>query len=129
VLDAESTAVDVPSMSAEPIRVAGHEVWADEDGVVYVRTQTPHELDLESAQVLAAHVKGVAGRRKAALVCDSSALAHVRHANLACANAVLVESPLKCAIGNFLIGVHQPAVPTRMFTREEDARAWLKQFA
>ena len=114
-------------MSPEPLHVVGHEVWADEDGVVFVRTRRPHELDLEGAQLLASHVKAMAGRGRRPLVCDASSLRHIRLATVASASAVLVDSPLKCAIGNFLIGVHAPAIPTRMFTREEDAKAWLKQ--
>ena len=42
--------------------------------------------------------------------------------------AVLVGSPVARAIGNFFIGVNKSVVPTRLFTSEPEAVAWLKEF-
>jgi hypothetical protein len=44
------------------------------------------------------------------------------------ASAVLVASPLSKAIVNLLITLSRPSMPTRMFTDETEARAWLKGF-
>lgn len=42
--------------------------------------------------------------------------------------ALLVGSPLTQAIGNFFLGLNQPLFPTRLFTSEEHAVAWLTGF-
>ncbi len=42
------------------------------------------------------------------------------------ATAILVDSPLEKALGNVFMGMHKPLVPTRLFTSEVHAMAWLK---
>jgi hypothetical protein len=42
--------------------------------------------------------------------------------------ALLVESPFTRVMANFFIGINKPPVPTRLFTSEEEAIAWLKTF-
>lgn len=39
--------------------------------------------------------------------------------------ALLISSPLSRAIGNFYLGFNRPEVPTRLFTNEDSAIAWL----
>ena len=39
-----------------------------------------------------------------------------------------LRSPLTRAIGNFFLGLNKPLMPTRLFTSEEEALAWLKTF-
>lgn len=39
--------------------------------------------------------------------------------------AMLVSSPLSRIIGNFFLGLNQPAVPTRMFSDREMAEQWI----
>lgn len=39
--------------------------------------------------------------------------------------AMLVSSPLSRIIGNFFLGLNQPAVPTRMFTDRDTAERWI----
>jgi hypothetical protein len=31
-------------------------------------------------------------------------------------------------LGNFYLGLNKPLVPTRLFTSEEEAQAWLRSF-
>lgn len=42
--------------------------------------------------------------------------------------AVLIGSPMSKMIGNFLIGFSKPQIPTRLFSSETEAIAWLKEF-
>ena len=49
-------------------------------------------------------------------------------ANLASANALLVDSPLSRVLGNFHIFVDRPIYPVRLFTSEPKALEWLKGF-
>ena len=44
------------------------------------------------------------------------------------AAAILIESPLSRIIGTFFMGLHKPLVPTRLFTSEAEALAWLQSF-
>lgn len=42
--------------------------------------------------------------------------------------ALLILSPLTKAIGNFFMGINKTVVPTRLFTSEAEAEAWLRGF-
>ena len=42
--------------------------------------------------------------------------------------AMLVDSPLQSIIGNIFIRVSRPPYPTKLFTNEEEAVAWLQSF-
>ena len=41
--------------------------------------------------------------------------------------AMLIKSPVSSIIGNFFLGLNKSAVPTKLFTNEEKAKAWLTQ--
>lgn len=42
--------------------------------------------------------------------------------------AILINSPIGSMIGNFWMRINKPLVPTRIFTNEEEAKKWLKQY-
>ena len=42
--------------------------------------------------------------------------------------AILVGSPISKMIGNIFIGIGKLPVPTKLFSAEEEALAWLKEF-
>lgn len=44
------------------------------------------------------------------------------------AAAVLTDSPVGNMIGNFFINVSKPLRPTKMFTKEAEAKKWLTQY-
>jgi len=44
------------------------------------------------------------------------------------AGAFLVNSQLQKILGNFFILIDKPGIPTRLFTDEAEALAWLQQF-
>ena len=41
--------------------------------------------------------------------------------------ALVVTSPIARMIGNFMMGLNKPVIPTRMFTDQGQAVAWLKE--
>jgi len=43
--------------------------------------------------------------------------------------ALLIGSPLSRVLGNFYLRVNRPETPTRLFSSEEEARAWLAAVA
>jgi hypothetical protein len=45
------------------------------------------------------------------------------------AGALITGSPVNKAIGNLFLKIDLPPVPTKLFTSEEKARLWLRQFA
>lgn len=45
-----------------------------------------------------------------------------------CAAALLVDSALSRVIGNFYLGLNKAVYPTRLFSNEPEALAWLGQF-
>lgn len=47
---------------------------------------------------------------------------------VASATAILVESALEKAIGQFFMGANKPLVPTRLYTLESHAMAWLRTY-
>lgn len=44
------------------------------------------------------------------------------------AAALFINSPLARMMGNFLIIVNKPNIPTKLFTNQEDAINWLKSY-
>jgi hypothetical protein len=49
-------------------------------------------------------------------------------ADVFAATALLISSPLSRAVGNFFLGLNRPSMPTRLFTSDDEARAWLAQY-
>ena len=50
-------------------------------------------------------------------------------ATLVTAGALLTGSVLNKTIGNLFLKIDMPPVPTKLFTNEEKAKLWLRQFA
>ena len=42
---------------------------------------------------------------------------------------LLIKSPVSSIIGNFFLGLNKSAVPTKLFTNEGKAKAWLKKIS
>lgn len=42
---------------------------------------------------------------------------------------LVIKSPASTIIGNFFLGLNKSMVPVKLFTNEEKAIAWLKQFS
>ena len=41
---------------------------------------------------------------------------------------LLIGSPVSRVVGNLYLGLNKPTIPTRLFTSEEEAQAWLRGF-
>jgi hypothetical protein len=48
-------------------------------------------------------------------------------AKIFAATALLIGSPLSRALGNFFLGLNKAQMPTRLFTDEAEALAWLRE--
>jgi hypothetical protein len=109
------------------------------DGIIYIRTKPGLELEGKDAEDGIRAVGTLCnGTPRPALVDLSNLKSMTREARLHFAGpetakvesaaALLIRSPLTKAIGNFFMGLNKPIIPTRLFTSETDAIAWLRGF-
>lgn len=111
----------------------------DDDGICRIIWADGAEVTLEDARdVMAAYRKINDGRRLPLLIDTKTMHSFAREARqyfaseeaaaAASAAAILVETPVSKVLGNFYIGLSSPHLPSRLFTSEEEALAWLRGF-
>ncbi|MFO0751170.1 MAG: STAS/SEC14 domain-containing protein [Myxococcota bacterium] len=111
--------------------------WLDGEGILRVDSKPGTVVTLEDVRdIVAKMVVICAGRRRPILVNLAGAASVSREARtyiagpdtarIQSAAALLVTSPLARAIGNFFIGLNKSLIPTRLFTAEAAALAWLR---
>jgi hypothetical protein len=112
---------------------------AMKDGIVRCQLKPGRELDLDDAKAAVATIAKLAGSVRRPVLVDLRQLRAMKRearmyfagpetAKVECAAALLVGSPLTRATGNFFLGLNKPLFPTRLFTSEEEAIAWLSTF-
>lgn len=74
----------------------------------------PALVDLRSVRSQSAEARAYLTGPEAHRICSAAAL--------------VVGSPISQVVGRFLLHVNRPAAPTRLFTCEREAEAWLAQF-
>ncbi len=122
-----------------PIDLRTQIIWLGDDGIVRVNLKPNIKIGLQDAQISMRAISDVCGgQRRPALVDMRGLIAMDREARLYFAGeetakvesaaALLIDSPLSKAIGNFFMGLNKPIFPTRLFTSEAEALAWLKGF-
>jgi hypothetical protein len=122
-----------------PVEVRVGSIWLDGDGIVHVKLRPHVQIGLEEAREAIRTVSVVCGGKVTPAFVDmTAAMAINREARLYFAGeetakvesaaALLIGSPLTRAIGNFFMGLNKPLIPTRLFTSEVEALAWLKGF-
>jgi hypothetical protein len=130
--------VEVAKMQHLTVLESGR-FWVDGEGFFRGEAAPAAQQDLAEArrQVAAQRAMGVSLPRPflmdirgaRALTREARAFyAGAESAALFVATALLVGSPLSRAIGNFFLGLNKPAQPTRLFTAEAEALAWLRTF-
>jgi hypothetical protein len=123
------------------MRTAKARVWLDDDDIVHFGrlpgvTTVTTKADAEEVMALTWELTG---HRRLPLLADVRTVKGIERearvhlagpagARLNSAVALLVGSPLSRAIGNFFVGLNRPLIPTRMFTDEAEALAWLRGF-
>lgn len=128
-------------MTLEPITTRTAKIGLEEDGLirVVVLPEIPRH-NLEVAQEnMAAIAKFAAGEPRPVLIDMRAMLGIDREARayyakgggmrVATAVALLTGSPVSQVIANFLISLNRPRVPVRLFTSEDEAITWLKNFS
>jgi hypothetical protein len=108
--------------------------WLRPDGLEVIAWQPGFEIDVIRATEAVEAGQEVAGDRERGLLIDmraSGVMNRQARATFAGASAwvyavaLWVESPMSRVIANFFLGVSRSPRPTRMFTSEREAVAWL----
>ena len=122
---------------AHELALRASSLWVDEDGIFRGKARPGANEDIEGARATIAHMRAVGGGRPLRFLMDIRAgryvsrearayLASAEAAEVIVAGALLVDSGVSRAIGNFFLRIAQPPRPTRLFTSEAEALAWLK---
>lgn len=112
--------------------------WLDESGILRGVAHDGVENTLEQAREQIALQRTMGGGRPRPLLMDIRAVRSLSRearayyaspvaAEVISATALLIASPLSRALGNFFLGLNKPHMPTRLFTDEAEAMAWLRE--
>ena len=111
--------------------------WLGEDGILRTVILPGYEIDAKAAEEIwkvhqeilgsRALYSFVDARRLSFASCEARAVVRRRQRQRDIrALAVVVGSPVSRLIGSFFLKLDKPVFPTRLFTDEADAIAWLK---
>jgi hypothetical protein len=114
-------------------------LWFDDDGLCRIRVNPGADLALSDAQEAVALMTSLANGARYPTFVDVGQMRSISRdcrryyagpetAAVESAVALLVRSPLARAMGNFFMGVNRTLYPTRLFTSEDEALAWLRGF-
>lgn len=127
-------------IASEVITTRTSRLWLRPDGIVHVQDLPGLLKTLDDAkESIEATARLAKGKALPVLVDMRAGLGATRETrayysseeNLAVtrALALLVGSRLTRTMANLFISVNRPPIPTRLFTSEDDAVAWLKTFS
>lgn len=124
---------------AAPVEMSTLIIRLGDDGIVRVNVKPNAQISLQDAQISIRAIRELCGGKCTPVLVDMRGLAGIDRearlyfageetAKVESAAALIIESPLSKAIGNFFLGLNKPIIPTRLFTGEAEALAWLKGF-
>ena len=112
-------------------------LWLDDEGFARMETRDDAQVTIEDArEVIRASETLIQGKQRPVLSDITKLRSISREARSITsrtaverytAAAIVVGSPISRAIGNFFIGLHKPAIPTRLFSSVEEGLAWLRE--
>jgi hypothetical protein len=122
-----------------PVEVCGCVIWLEDDGIVREKWGPHSQIGLEEAHQVMHAISVMCGGKATPTFVDLTQVTAIHRearvyfageetAKVQAAAALLIGSPLTRAIGNFFMGLNKPLIPTRLFTSEAEAIAWLKGF-
>lgn len=120
-----------------PIHTRTAKIWLDEHGICRFDVQTGERLELADAQEAFEAVLSISDGNSPSILVDLRNMKAISkeareyfsqedNTRKISALAFLVDSPLSKMLANFYIGLNPPGVPTKLFTKGEDAIPWLK---
>lgn len=110
--------------------------WLDDSGVVYTRVKPAIDIELKHAQENTEFMRLLGNDEASPLLVDLREIGAISreardHFSMkgrkgyATAIALLIKSPVSRVIGNFFLGLNKPDAPTKLFTKEVEAKKWL----
>ena len=126
-------------MDSKTITTRTQKMWLGEDGLLYVVVLLDAEITgVDAQENLEVEIQLAGGQSRPMLVDARQVKSLSREARdifageaynkLVLAIAIIIGSPMTKAIGNLFLGINKPGYPTKLFTSEDDAIAWLKGF-
>lgn len=111
--------------------------WKGEDGIVRTKIKPGSDVSINEAKENSEAVNALFTGNKFPLMIDARGIRSMSrearnqfttkgretHAR---AFAIIIDSSLSKVIGNFFLGINRPAVPTRLFDNETEAKTWLR---
>jgi hypothetical protein len=123
-------------MASEVITTRVAKIWLRDDGVIHQVSLPGIKVQLADAKENVAAITQLAAEKRrpvlmdirASLGIEREARAYYSSLRSITARALLVGSPVTQVMANFFIRINKPVIPTRLFTSEAEAVAWLKEF-
>ncbi len=114
-------------------------VFLDDDGILKVCQYDHVDASLEDLVEINNYSLALCGGKKVPVLNDIRGIKSVERearqfpshpdvVRLSKACALLVSSPVSRVIGNFFLGFNKPPYPVKLFSSEEKALEWLKNF-
>jgi len=113
--------------------------WMGDDGIARTKVKKGSEVKLEHAQENSVVVNGFYVDSKFPLLIDARGIKSMereartffttngRNTNTL-AFAIIIDSSVSKAVGNFFLAISKPVIPTRLFLNEDTALEWLQKF-
>lgn len=120
------------------VEVRSQWIRLGDDGILYIKTKPGAEIDRDEAEASVRAAIQLCHEPRPALIDLSDLRRMTRDARMyysgpetakgRSALALLIKSPVAKMFGNFFMGLNKSTVPTRLFTSEPEAIAWLRGF-
>jgi hypothetical protein len=111
------------------------QIWLRDDGIVQVRVNRGVEIELEDAEEILAVLQALSGGRRPMLLdyrwshsLTLEARIRLLQPPVITALAMLAWTHIARISCEFLLSTSSPPYPARVFTSEEEAILWLKQY-
>ena len=126
-------------MNTEKSEPGKFHTWMESDGIARTVVRQGAEIFLQDAQENTAAVEAFYNGKKFPLLVDIRNIKSISdqarehftlqgRESVVNAYAMVLSSSLSRMIGNFFLTFHRPAVPVKLFNREEEALEWLRGF-
>ena len=127
-----------PDNLAEVYDIPLSTMWFDEQGILCSVTKKNAALTKDALTATFDYIKKKSGEKKVCWVGDVTEasfptqeardFAGVETPKFIKALALITNSEVSQLIANVFLALKRPPYPTKMFTNEKDAKAWLKQY-
>jgi hypothetical protein len=116
-------------------------IWFNEDGILYSvpKPGVPPDLNFEEIKKEMDNLREFIGHKKVCFLAESNPNSKPPNKqerdfiaeqinSVAKAMAIVTSSPVSKMIANLFFGLKPPPYPAKMFSNEQDAKEWIKQY-